>query len=145
MLPRKVCESLQGCVLNTLLKLVPKACTRDLATGLGWYTQELSWQTLPKAGSGTEAPARNHGGTWSTSFISPMGKQRPTEVGDLPQMYRQPWWKMTRGRSPHSFIQDSPSYTVRPIRSSYSMSSTSVRFVSYSPSPEITSWKGSST
>lgn len=46
MLPRKVCKSLQGYVLNTLSKLVPAVCTWDLAAGLRWYAQELSWQTL---------------------------------------------------------------------------------------------------
>lgn len=87
MLPRKVRKSLQGCVFSTLLKRVPKACTKDCATGPRWYAQELSWPTLPETRC-RDQNAKSHRGIWSTSCISSVGKQRPQwgEAG-LPKVH----------------------------------------------------------
>ena len=82
MLPRKACKNLQGCVLNTLLKLVPRrvpevACPRA----------ELA-NTARNMGLESETPAKHHRGIWSTSFMSPVGKQRPKEVeAGLPRLH----------------------------------------------------------
>lgn len=68
-------------------KQVPKACTRDRATGRRWYGQQLSWKTLPEPWCRDQTP-KNHRGIWSTSCISSMGKQRPRDgEAGLPKVH----------------------------------------------------------